>query len=570
MADSSNETPKKTGKGEMSMETRLLIAFLLMGVVLFVTPYVYKQPPQPKAAPVKAPAPPAEAVEQAAAPPPAVEAKPLPGQVAAAKEETHVVETDVFRVVFSNRGAAVRSWILKKYPDQAGKPLDLVNQPGAAKAGFPFSLVFPKQKPAANLSDALYAARLDPDGAGIGFQFSNGSVFSEKSFRFARGTYLVKVASEVRQAGAGSVPHFLAWRGGFGDPSVEAAYKALHTLYWDTSENKLVVNEAKVAADGPVTRGANYAFAGIEDAYFAAVFLGNGSSNFEIQTYSDGVKPPAADKEEPHAGFAAGGSGENRFSVFVGPKDLDILRKVDPKLEQVVDFGWFSILARPLFLALNWVNDKLVRNYGWSIVVVTVIINFLLLPLKISSLRSAKKMQVLQPQIAAINEKYKHLSLRDPRKAEQNQELMDLYKRNGVNPLGGCVPVLLQIPFFFAFYKVLSVAIEMRGADWLWVTDLSRPETIPIRILPVAMIVTQFILQKMTPNPSADPSQQRIMMLMPLMFGFMFYGVQSGLVLYWLTGNVVGIAQQWFFNRTAHVSVRESKPAVPKKKSSRK
>jgi YidC/Oxa1 family membrane protein insertase len=223
-----------------------------------------------------------------------------------------------------------------------------------------------------------------------------------------------------------------------------------------------------------------------------------------------------------------------------------------------------------LFLALNWVNDKLVRNYGWSIVVVTVIINFLLLPLKISSLRSAKKMQVLQPQIAAINEKYKHLSLRDPRKAEQNQELMDLYKRNGVNPLGGCVPVLLQIPFFFAFYKVLSVAIEMRGADWLWVTDLSRPETIPIRILPVAMIVTQFILQKMTPNPSADPSQQRIMMLMPLMFGFMFYGVQSGLVLYWLTGNVVGIAQQWFFNRTAHVSVRESKPAVPKKKSSRK
>jgi YidC/Oxa1 family membrane protein insertase len=268
-------------------------------------------------------------------------------------------------------------------------------------------------------------------------------------------------------------------------------------------------------------------------------------------------------------GAGVGGSGENRFSAFVGPKDVDILRGVSPKLEQVVDFGWFTVIARPLFLSVNWVNNRWVHNYGWSIVVVTVIINFLLLPLKFTSLKSMKKMQLLQPQIAAINAKYKGLSIRDPKKADQNQEVMDLYKKHGVNPMGGCVPMVLQIPFFFAFYKVLTVAIEMRGAEWLWVSDLSQPEHIPIRILPVAMIITQFIMQKMTPSTSADPTQQRMMLMMPLILGFMFYGMSSGLVLYWLTGNLVGIAQQWFFNRGS-VTIPAPVPAQTSKTKGRK
>jgi YidC/Oxa1 family membrane protein insertase len=233
----------------------------------------------------------------------------------------------------------------------------------------------------------------------------------------------------------------------------------------------------------------------------------------------------------------------------------------------MVDFGWFAFLAKPLFLSLNWTRDHVVSNFGWAIVLVTVTINFLLLPLKITSLKSMKKMSALQPHIKAINEKYKGLSLRDPKKAQQNQEVMDLYKKHGVNPTGGCVPMVLQIPFFIAFYKVLSVAIELRGAQWLWVTDLSQPEHLPIRILPVAMIGTQFVLQKMTPATTADPSQQRIMMLMPLMLGFMFYGVSSGLVLYWLTGNLVGIAQQWAFNRTMVTPAVEVTPQKSKKSS---
>jgi YidC/Oxa1 family membrane protein insertase len=294
-----------------------------------------------------------------------------------------------------------------------------------------------------------------------------------------------------------------------------------------------------------------YSFAGIEDSYFAAVFLPSGEPAFEVRTYSDQVSPAAGAAETPHVGAGVGGSGENRFSVFVGPKDVAVLRSVNPKLEQVVDFGWFSFIAKPLFLSLNYVNSRWVHSYGWSIVVVTVIINFLLLPLKFTSLKSMKKMQLLQPQIAAINQKYKGISLRDPKKAEQNQEVMDLYKKHGVNPMGGCMPMVLQIPFFFAFYKVLTVAIELRGAEWLWVADLSQPETLAIRVLPIAMIVTQFIMQKMTPSTTADPMQQRMMLMMPLFLGFMFYGMSSGLVLYWLTGNLVGIAQQWFFNRGA-------------------
>jgi len=252
--------------------------------------------------------------------------------------------------------------------------------------------------------------------------------------------------------------------------------------------------------------------------------------------------------------------------LFVGPKDTDLLRQVNPKLEQVVDWGWFGVIAKPLFIVLNWTTDHVVHNYGWSIVLVTLIINILLFPLKISSMKSSKKMQVLQPQIKAINEKYKGLSMKDPKKSEQNQEVMDLYKKNGVNPVGGCLPMLLQMPFLYAFYKVLGVSIEMRGAHWLWVSDLSQPEALAIHLLPLLLVATQFLMQRMTPSPGVDPAQQKMMMFMPLMFGYMFYFASAGLVLYWLTGNVVGIVQQWLLNKSLPAAaVTPAKPASNKK-----
>ena len=192
---------------------------------------------------------------------------------------------------------------------------------------------------------------------------------------------------------------------------------------------------------------------------------------------------------------------------------------------------------------------NIVSNWGWSIVIVTILINTILFPLKYKSTKSMRKMQQLQPLVKQINNKYKGVTMRDPRKAKQNEELQALYKKYKANPMGGCLPILLQMPFFFAFYKLLTVAIEMRQAEWLWVSDLSNPETLAIRVLPLAMVATQFWSQSLTPTPTADATQARLMKFMPLIFGFIFYQFQAGLVLYWLTTNCVGIVQQLLLNR---------------------
>ncbi|MCE5310944.1 MAG: membrane protein insertase YidC [Acidobacteriales bacterium] len=578
-ANNPNQPAPPKEKKNLSMETRLIIAFVLMGAVLFLTPYIYK-PAQPLP-PAKAPAaksvtqvpaaPSSQSVPaQAAAPKAKVQPVKAVKPVVAEQEETVLVDTALYKVQFSNRGAVVRSWVLKKFTDNAGKQLELVNASAAPKTGYPFAIIPKNVRVSADPNQVLYKVDRSSDGLGVAFTFSDGRLTVKKSFRFDPSKHLSQVSSEVTQDGT-PVPHLLAWRGGYGDNTVPNPATTQRSLHFDLAQNKLIVNEAKAAKDGPLGETGRYSFAGIEDAYFAAVFLPGQGASLEIDTFADSL-PTAADpnKQEPRVGVGVGGAVVQDLQLFVGPKDIDLLKRVDPKLEQLVDFGWFSFLAKPLFVCVNWTRDHVINNYGWAIVLVTVAINFLLLPLKISSLKSMKKMSTLQPQIKAINAKYAGLSLRDPKKTQQNQEIMDLYKKNGVNPTGGCLPMVLQIPFFFAFYKVLSVAIEMRGAEWLWVTDLSQPEHLPIRILPVAMILTQFVLQKMTPATSADPTQQRVMLLMPLMLGFMFYGVSSGLVLYWLTGNLVGIAQQWVFNRTVMAQPVEVTPPQKSKKSGRK
>jgi YidC/Oxa1 family membrane protein insertase len=362
----------------------------------------------------------------------------------------------------------------------------------------------------------------------------------------------------------------IEWRGGFGDFTVTSAVANQRTLYFDVTQNKLVEQRANAAKNGPLTAGGNFSFAGLADTFFAAVFLPEGSTAMQEVTFSDTARTTFEEKPAPFAGAAVSDGATNRFALFIGPKDVDLLKRVNPKLEQVVDFGWLSFLAKPLFLIVNWFNGAFVHNFGWSIVVVTIVINFILFPLRFSNMKSMKKMQALKPQIDIINAKYKNIGIRDPKKADQNQEVMALYKKYGVNPLGGCVPMLIQLPFFIAFYKVFNVSVEMRGANWLWVTDLSQPETLPIHILPIIMIASQFLMQKMTPQATADPNQQRMMMLMPLIFGFMFYNFASGLVLYYLTSNLVSVGQQWFFNHTALADAVAQSVAPPKKKNGRK
>src|SRR5579864_4073359 len=556
-------------KKELSMEMRMVLAFVLMGLVIVVSQYFMKPAPAPtatKEGAEKSSRPVTAAVEKPPQPAPAPpKAAQMPGQVHADQETVFGIDTDVYRVVFSNRGAVVRSWVLKDYKDRDGRPLELVNQKALAKVPAPFALAFKGQAPATDPNTALFKADPSPDGMKVSFEFSDGVASTKKAFQFDKKSYLVAVTSEVTQNGT-LVPHSLTWRGGFGDATVPNPTAVQHALYYDLSAAKLQVKQAKDAKDGPVSASGQFSFLGLEDSYFAAVFLPGNQPSVEQTTFDDNV-PDVNGKDEQRVGAGVGGEGVNTLSLFVGPKKVDLLRQVDPKLEQVIDWGFFGIIAKPLFLVLNWTADHLAHNYGWTIVLVTVAINLVLFPLRISSMKSSKKMQALQPQIKAINEKYKNLSMRDPKKAEQNQEVMDLYKKNGVNQVGGCLPMLLQIPFLYAFYKVLSVSIEMRGAHWFWVADLSQPETLAIHILPILLVVTQFLTQRMTPSPGMDPSQQKMMMIMPLVFGYMFYFASSGLVLYWLTGNVVGIAQQWLLNRS--LPAPEAPPVPPPKKKGR-
>ena len=557
-------------KKELSMEMRLLLAFLLMGLVLFLTPYIYKVPPPPKkpvtppiAAQVAEEKKPAAAAASQAAP-----AEPVPGQIQSSAEQEFIIDTQFYRIRFTNHGAAVTSWVLKKYLDHAGKPLELVNEVALGKVPPPFSLSLKDQQAAGALNSGLYSAKPTEDGLGIEYEFSNGKNYARKSFRFSKNSYLSQITTEVKQNGV-PTQHLIEWRGGFGDATVLNRVGEQHAVHYDLSQGKLIVKDAKAAKDGPVDFAGNYSFAGLDDRFFAFVLLPQDNTSTQVEVVKDDVPAAPGGKDEQRVGVLLGGDSLNRFAMFVGPKDVDLLRNVDPKLQQLIDWGWFGIIAKPIFLALHWLNDNWLHNYGWSIVVITVIINLVLLPLRFTSMKSQRKMQKLQPQIAAINAKYKGLSLRDPKKAQQNAEIMELYKKEGANPMSGCLPMFVQIPILYAFYKVLTVTIELRGAHWLWVTDLSQPEQLAIHILPIVMVITQFIQQQMTPNPGVDPSQAKMMKFMPLMFGFFFYSMSSGLVLYWLTSNLVGILQQWLVNRHMPMPPPPEVPRIAAKKKSR-
>jgi YidC/Oxa1 family membrane protein insertase len=255
-------------------------------------------------------------------------------------------------------------------------------------------------------------------------------------------------------------------------------------------------------------------------------------------------------------GVAAGHPGESSERVFVGPKSLDVLESVkvpaisgaEKDLRAMVDFGWFGVIARPLFIWLRWTYGY-VHNWGWSIVLQTIIITLALLPLRITQMKSALKMQRVQPQMKAIQEKYKKYGMRDPRKQDMQKEIGELYKREGVNPVGGCLPLLIQMPFLIAYYKMLGAAIDLRQAHWLWIHDLSARD--PYFILPAIMVISMFVMQKMTPQAGMDPAQQRMMtVMMPLMMGFIFFNLAAGLNLYYALSNVIMIVQQAVMNRT--------------------
>ena len=237
---------------------------------------------------------------------------------------------------------------------------------------------------------------------------------------------------------------------------------------------------------------------------------------------------------------------DGAVKFYVGPKELEALSAIDRGLVRAIDFGMFSFIVVPLLRTLNWING-LVGNYGWSIVILTAILNVIMLPLRHRQVVSMRKMQELQPQVKGIQERYGKLKTTDPAKQKMNQELMALYRERGVNPAGGCIPMLLTLPLVFAFYGLLTVAIELRGAPFMgWVQDLSQPD--PYYVTPILMGASQLWQQLITPAAGMDPTQQKIMLIMPVMMTVLFLGYPSGVALYWLMANVFGIGQQYVTN----------------------
>ena len=491
-----------------------------------------------------------------------------PGRKVAEREREVIVETETYRVTFSNRGATVTSWILKQYKSAIDGPLvDLIRHGEAEPRAF--TLAAPGGDPMAVLNDALFtvnrgvAVRTGPTS--VTFTYNDGRLAASKTFRFESDGYLLELESAVSIDGVPQA-HLLRWDGGFGDLDQPNNSQYTTTFYYEPTRS-LIRNAADAAAEDRVINTGAFTYAGIDDLFFAAVFMPLESGG-EVRMETGALELPTPEEtEEPFATLAVGGAAANRFQVFLGPKNFKSLGLIRPELKEIVDFGTvLGVLAKPLYWMLIWAHETVGVNYGWAIIVVTLIINLALFPLKWKGSGSMKRMQALQPLVKQINEKYKGLSMRDPKKQKQQEEMMALYKKHGVNPMGGCLPMVIQLPFFIAFYSVLTVAIEIRQAGWLWVTDLSQPEQIAIRVLPLTMVVSQFWMQSLTPTPTTDPTQARLMKFMPLMFGFLFYGFSSGLVLYWLTSNLVGVLQQVVLNRMPSEPLEIEQPKRRKKK----
>jgi YidC/Oxa1 family membrane protein insertase len=589
-------TPFGPQKGKFTPDMRILLASLLtMVAVLLWAKYFSPKPPinpqqqqkptatAPATAGTAATSGPGSGAPTPSASTNAAMTAATPGAVqpaAEAQERTIVVENALYRVEFSNRGAVVKSWQLKKYKDDA-KPqrtLDLVHPRSAAQTGgWPFSLVFddPQWEKAANTG--LYKVSSDSSfleaPADLTFTWSDGHLEVIKKFHFDH-SYVVSVETSTSYNGS-HVLAGLAWRGGFGDMTVRnpAPITTVMTFY---SEGGKLTTFGYKKLDSPEKWGnvwqGGKTFSGIEDRYFAVTFLPPSDSLSTTQetrywkvwdtAMVDGKEESEAVPEVATATSAQPMS----MRVFVGPKDYDLLKKLNPPLHALVNFGWLEFIADPLFHGLKWLHEY-IPNWGWAIVGLTLVINMVMFPLRISSYKTTIKMQRVAPEVKQVQERYKKYKMNDPRKAEMNKEIMAIYQREGVNPVGGCIPQLLQMPIWFGLYRALQGTIELRHAPWFgWITDLSAKD--PYYILPILMGLSMYLVSKMTPMPATDAQQAQMMKYMPIgMAGmFMIIPYPSGLAVYILTSSLIGILQQWYLNRTHPLPVpAAAKPTRAKK-----
>jgi YidC/Oxa1 family membrane protein insertase len=564
----------QTPNQDPGSERRLLLTFALTFVVIFITQqfiakYYKPATPPPRTEQTQSAAQRANSVpdtSQSGVPAAKAQAAAVPAKQAEA-ESQKFIENELYKITFSNRGGLATSWVLKKYKDDKGQPLELVNSIAAKQYGYPLSLYTYDNALTKKLNEALYVGTEAGSGAGktFTFEYSDEDVSVTKKFTFGD-SYEFRVETSVTQKGA-QVSAYPQWPAGFGDETVATSYAAARI---DVAHDDKVDRTVYKKVSSGTTVNGPFNWAGTADQYFAAVFLPDDPNHTALVTLHNEIKiPKNLDKPDPNEqeavpvlGAAVGTPGAPTSErIFVGPKALDVISGVrsydtpanltpqpnGPTLEKLVDFGFFSFFAKPLFLWLRWTYEHWVANYGWAIIILTVIINVALLPLRISTIKSGMRMQKIQPQVTAINEKYKRYKLTDPRQAEKNRELQDLYKREGVNPFGGCLPNLLQMPFLWAFYTMLGSAIELRHAPWFWIKDLSSPS----HLLCILFVVSMFAMQQITPQAGVDPAQQKMMQFtMPFLLGIFTWNVSAGLSLYWASSNVINVLQQLAFNRT--------------------
>jgi YidC/Oxa1 family membrane protein insertase len=579
------------------MDTKKLILAIVLSVAVLLV-YQYFFMPKPVARP-QMPATTAAVQPQNAAPaaegkggaapdigsllgqgePPARESvTPLPAvqeNVSAPNEQTVSVDGSLFSAVFTNRGAGLTSFVLKKYKDDAKNPMDLVSRSARESSFYPFYFFSEKDDLSTILNKALFSyrgtatVRLGGNRlTEIVFAYSDPArnLAATKKFIFNDNSYVIGLDFEVRRNGivVADLPVV------FG-PDLEnndsrdrammmnlkiAAYANEKLESVEFAKQKTLPQAGQAFEKASGEKGSGFYWAAYETTYFAAVFRSSPQNrsklSFQVIKQPQGKNPAKLYSYMIVTDPAA---------VFIGPKDEKQLAAVEkdfPDLNKIIEYGWFGAIAKIMLKGINFVHGFL-PNYGWAIVLFTLFLKLILFPLTYSSSASMAKMQNLQPKLKAIKKKYKNTKDMEQRKL-MNMEMMALYKQEKVNPAGGCLPILLQLPLLWGFFRLLSVSISVRHEPWmLWITDLSKKD--PYYVLPVLMGVTQLIQQRMTPS-GGDDMQKKLMYILPFVMVIMFSSFPSGLNLYWCMSNVLQIGQQYIVNEKIHKQKKEEEHEI--------
>ncbi len=544
------------------MEKRILLAIVLsfLVLVLYQILFVKKAPPKPslEEAQVMEKKPKTEAPPEIQIPPAVTpqekerkEEEKTQEPISEEIQQQILIDTSLYQAVWNNKGAVLRSWRLKEYKDDRKEDLELVSSYASEINRYPFSLYTDDASFDSSINNALFdfsSSKIElKEGQKeqLRFQYADSEGNRvEKAFIFQDGKYSFDIEISVWKDDQKIEPR-LIWGPSLGNPSPEEEKKRFgggRGVAVFAANKVHRQNEKKFK---PETSLFNFVrWAAYEDNYFAALFLTSAEKSIAslLKEEKDQIPYFFLSLTYPQ-------------KAFLGPKDFDALAEFGFQAKNLIKFGFFGWIAQILLKAIKSIHSAF-PNWGLSIIILTLIIKIIFFPLTYSSTRSMARMQELQPKIKALRAKYKKAKKDMAQRRKMNEEIMKLYKEHGINPAGGCLPMLVQIPIFWGFFRLLVVSIEFRQSPFIfWIKDLSVKD--PFYVTPILMGITQFISQKITPT-SADPTQQKMMLIMPVIMTIFFMNFQSGLVLYWLTNNVLQIGQQLIMNRLMRKKKRES------------